>query len=155
MSRLRALREQAKVELPKVGEEYEAEDGTVSTVLDDGHDPNYEPSEQEIKEYAEWLGMTLPEDNELLWIAREGLKAPLPKEWKACRTDNGEMYYFNFKTGDSIWDHPLDEYFKNKYAQEKKKLDEEKLTGKKDDFDSKEEYDEAVAVIRAFGCDCN
>ena len=24
-----------------------------------------------------------------------------------------------------------------------------------DDFDSKEEYDEAVAVIRAFGCDCN
>jgi len=33
-------------------------------------------------EYARWLGMNLPEDNDLLWIAREGLKTPLPEYWK-------------------------------------------------------------------------
>jgi len=81
MSRIRTLQQHAKVELPNVGEEYEAEDGTVSTVLDDTHDPHYEPSEQELREYAEWLGMKLPADQELMWIAREGLRAPLPKEW--------------------------------------------------------------------------
>lgn len=51
---------------------------------------------------------------DLLWIAREGLKAPLPKPWKACRTDPGgegqpeQVYYFNFDTGESIWEHPCD-----------------------------------------------
>ena len=35
-------------------------------------DPNYEPSEAEVEEYAKWLGMQLPEDADLLYIAREG-----------------------------------------------------------------------------------
>jgi hypothetical protein len=36
----------------------------------------------ELLEYATWLGMNLPEESELLWVAREGLKAPLPEHWK-------------------------------------------------------------------------
>jgi hypothetical protein len=52
----------------------------------------------EIREYAGWLGMDPDVDHEILWIAREGLKAPLPKDWKACKTeDTDEIYYFNFK----------------------------------------------------------
>lgn len=35
----------------------------------------------EIREYAYFLGMELPEDNDLLYIAREGLMAPLPESW--------------------------------------------------------------------------
>jgi hypothetical protein len=34
----------------------------------------------------------------------------LPEEWKPCKTsDTEEIYYFNFKSGDSTWDHPCDE----------------------------------------------
>ena len=33
-----------------------------------------QPTQQEVHEYAKWLGMDLEGDKELLWIAREGLK---------------------------------------------------------------------------------
>lgn len=36
----------------------------------------------ELVEYAAWLGMNLPGDKEMLWIARAGLKSPLPDHWK-------------------------------------------------------------------------
>jgi hypothetical protein len=38
----------------------------------------------DIREYAEVIGMDLnePDDAQLLWVAREGLKAPLPVGWK-------------------------------------------------------------------------
>ena len=37
----------------------------------------------EIIGYAEFLGMDLTEDRDLLYIAEEGLKAPVPEPWKA------------------------------------------------------------------------
>ncbi|CAJ1006488.1 putative WW domain containing protein [Leishmania naiffi] len=73
-------------------------------------------------EYGKWLGMELPDDMPLLWIAREGLKAPLPDHWKACKSEKGELYYFNFKTGQSIWDHPSDEHYRELLKTEKAKL---------------------------------
>ena len=93
-----------------------------SIVLEEEIDPNYVPSEEEVIEYAKWLGMDLQTDNDLYWVAREGLMAPLPKNWKPCKTrDSEEIYYFNFVTGESSWDHPCDEYYKSLYAEEKKK----------------------------------
>lgn len=81
-----------------------------SIVLEEEIDPNYEPSEKEVIEYATWLGMNLVEEKELFWIAREGLKAPLPENWKPCKTtDTEEIYYFNFSSGESTWEHPCDE----------------------------------------------
>jgi hypothetical protein len=71
-----------------------------------------EPSDTEIAEYAAFLGMSLPEDVDFLWIAREGLKAPLPLNWKVCMSDSGEIFYFNFDTGECSWDHPLDQHFR-------------------------------------------
>ena len=50
-----------------------------TVVLEEDFDPSYEPTQDEIVEYAEFLGMHLQDDNDLMWIAREGLKAPLPK----------------------------------------------------------------------------
>lgn len=94
----------------------------MSVVLHTDHNVNYVPTEEEVLAYAEWLGMKLPEDNSLLWIAREGLMAPLPENWKACRSDKGDLYYFNYKTGQSIWDHPLDDEYKERFKTEKKKL---------------------------------
>lgn len=38
------------------------------------------------------------------------LQAPLPENWKPCMTtDTEEIYYFNFASGQSTWDHPCDE----------------------------------------------
>ena len=109
-------------QVPKGGEVYHADDGTVSIVLEDNFDPNYEPPEKEIEEYAKWLGIDVDTERDLFWIARDGLKAPLPKEWKPCKTDTGEVYYFNFKTGDSIWEHPMDEIYKARVEDERRKL---------------------------------
>lgn len=41
-------------------------------------DEEYEPTAEEIEEYARYLGMDMDEDKELFYIAKEGLKAPLP-----------------------------------------------------------------------------
>lgn len=88
----------------------EGEDEGDSVVLEEKIDPNYVPTEAEVLEYAEFLGMDVEkEGDELLWIAREGLTTKIPPEWKPCKTkDTQEIYYFNFETGESIWEHPVD-----------------------------------------------
>lgn len=83
-----------------------------SVILEEEIDENYEPTENEILEYGLWLGLTLPEDDDLLHIAKEGLKAPLPSQWKPCKTREGDIYYFNFETGASDWEHPCDGHYK-------------------------------------------
>lgn len=58
-----------------------------------------------MREYAKWLGMDLENDRDqdLFWIAKEGLKAPLSENWKPCKTmDTDEIYYFNFATGERM-----------------------------------------------------
>jgi len=34
--------------------------------------------------------------------------------------DTDEIYYFNFATGESTWDHPCDEFYRTLYEKEKK-----------------------------------
>merc|ERR1712048_439421 len=78
-------------------------------VLDEPYDENYQPTEQEIFEYAQVIGIDPYHEPELLHIARQGIVAPLPSDWKPCQDENGEIYYFNFANGESVWDHPCDE----------------------------------------------
>jgi hypothetical protein len=54
----------------------------MSTILEEEYDKDYEPTQEEIIEYAQFLGMDIDTDKHLFWIARESLKAPLPKDWK-------------------------------------------------------------------------
>ncbi len=42
-----------------------------SIVMEEEIDPNYVPTDEEVCEYAEWLGMDLEKDKDLFWIARE------------------------------------------------------------------------------------
>ncbi|KAH6560208.1 hypothetical protein BASA60_000407 [Batrachochytrium salamandrivorans] len=91
-----------------------------SVILEEEYDEAYEPTDEEVFEYAKFLGMDPDTEKHLLWIARDSLKAPLPSDWKPCQTDDGNIYYFNFKTGVSIWDHPCDEHFRTLYQTEKK-----------------------------------
>jgi hypothetical protein len=48
-----------------------ASGATDSIVLEEEIDPNYAPSEQEVVEYAKWLGMDLDKDEDLFWIGKE------------------------------------------------------------------------------------
>jgi centrosomal protein CEP164 len=90
-----------------------------ATILEERIDVNYEPEEEEVLEYAEWLGMDLEKDADLLWIPKAGLKTPLPYPWKPCRShDTNEIFYFNFATGESVWDHPVDLHAQRQYRRE-------------------------------------
>ncbi|GKT37187.1 WW domain [Aduncisulcus paluster] len=91
-----------------------------SEILEEELDPHYEPSEKDIMEYAQFLGMDLDADQEFFYIAREGLRAKLPTGWKPCKSPEGDLYYFNFETGDTTWDHPCDAIYKKKFEDAKK-----------------------------------
>eukprot|EP00912_Choanoflagellata_sp_UC4_P000021 UC4_evm4s13 len=90
--------------------------------MEEEYDPNYEPTQEDIEEFAKVIGMDLDEDKEFFWIAREALKAKLPDGWKPC-LDKGtnDLYYFNFDTGESSWEHPSDEFYRKKFENEKEK----------------------------------
>ncbi|XP_075892116.1 uncharacterized protein cep164 isoform X2 [Nelusetta ayraudi] len=90
-------------------------------ILEELYDETYTPTEQEILEYAREIGIDPSNEPELLWLAREGIVAPLPPEWKPCQDVTSDIYYFNFSTGQSIWEHPCDEHYRNLVAQERKR----------------------------------
>ena len=90
-------------------------------ILEEDYDENYVPTEEEIFEYARVIGLDPDKESDLLWIAREGINAPLPVNWKPCQDTNGDIYYFNFETGDSIWDHPCDEFYRRMVLEERQK----------------------------------
>ncbi|XP_016060214.1 PREDICTED: centrosomal protein of 164 kDa isoform X2 [Miniopterus natalensis] len=91
-------------------------------VLEEDYDETYIPSEQEILEFAREIGIDPIKEPELMWLAREGIVAPLPSEWKPCQDITGDIYYFNFANGQSMWDHPCDEHYRNLVIQERGKL---------------------------------
>lgn len=123
--------------------------------MDEHIDPDYQPTEKEVEEYAEWLGMDLEKDRDLFWIARAGLKAPLPAPWKPCESEDGEIFYFNFETGESVWDHPCDEHYRKVYEKYKAKKEADKATGnddkKKDKKDKKEKKEKDKARRNSMG----
>lgn len=76
------------------------------------------PDPEQIVDYARYIGID-PLRTDLMWIAEQGLAAPLPSGWSVCRvpegeqTDGGpEVYYSNGATGETSWDHPLDARFR-------------------------------------------
>ena len=77
---------------------------------------------QAVLEHAKFLGMADPEgaDAKYLYIAEEALTAPLPPNWEQGVSDDGTPYHFNSVTGESIWEHPRDEEFRQMYIEKKK-----------------------------------
>lgn len=63
--------------------------------------------------------MDLEQDQHLFYIAKEGLKAPLPGPWKPIKDPNDEVWYYNFDTKEMQKDHPCDDYYRNYYLKEK------------------------------------
>ncbi|KAM4646169.1 centrosomal protein of 164 kDa isoform 3-T3 [Amazona ochrocephala] len=91
-------------------------------ILDENYDEAYVPSEQEVQDYARAIGIDPKKEPELLWLAREGIVALLPPGWKPCQDITGEIYYFNFANGQSVWDHPCDDHYRELVIQEREKL---------------------------------
>nr|XP_025854937.1 centrosomal protein of 164 kDa isoform X1 [Vulpes vulpes]XP_025854938.1 centrosomal protein of 164 kDa isoform X1 [Vulpes vulpes] len=110
-------------------------------VLEEDYDETYIPSEQEILEFAREIGIDPIKEPELMWLAREGIVAPLPMEWKPCQDITGDIYYFNFANGQSMWDHPCDEHYRNLVIQERGKLSTPAAIKKKDKKKKKEKKD--------------
>jgi centrosomal protein CEP164 len=55
--------------------------------MEEDFDSGYEPNDAEIEEYALYLGMDVKDEEQFSYgakIAKEGLKYPLPSEWKPC-----------------------------------------------------------------------
>ena len=58
------------------------------------------------------LGIHPENDQEYLGIAIERLAEPLPDEWKACITEDEQLFFMNMMTGETIPENPLDELFR-------------------------------------------
>jgi len=82
-------------------------------------DDNYNPTSEEIEEYARFLGMDVNADQNLFFIAKEGLKAPLPSNWKPCKSPDQTVYYYNFETKVLQKEHPCDDYYRKLYLEER------------------------------------
>ena len=80
---------------------------------------NNPPTQEEINEYAVYLGMDPVSDKELLYIAEWALSAPLPEGWTEHVDTSGNEFYFNSMTGVSTYEHPLDGQFREYYRQMK------------------------------------
>ncbi|XP_049842064.1 centrosomal protein of 164 kDa isoform X3 [Schistocerca gregaria] len=76
-------------------------------------DENSLPSEEEVHDYAVKIGIDPDSEPHLLHLARDGLMQALPPGWKPCYDEELQSwYYFNFKTGESRWEHPLDDVYR-------------------------------------------
>eukprot|EP01062_Namystynia_karyoxenos_P050379 TRINITY_DN3912_c3_g1_i1.p1 TRINITY_DN3912_c3_g1~~TRINITY_DN3912_c3_g1_i1.p1 ORF type:complete len:265 (+),score=36.48 TRINITY_DN3912_c3_g1_i1:87-881(+) len=75
-------------------------------------DPSYVPTQEDVDQYATFLGIDLVSERHLLWIAQKGVMARLPENWRAMATADGKLYYFNLKTEQSVWEHPRDKEFR-------------------------------------------
>ncbi|KAM4652587.1 centrosomal protein of 164 kDa isoform 2-T3 [Discoglossus pictus] len=107
-------------------------------ILEEDYDESYIPQEHEIQEYARLIGVDPKTEPELMWLAREGIVAPLTAEWKPCQDITGDIYYFNFATGQSTWDHPNDEHYRELVVQERERLQAQGVGKKKEKTKKKE-----------------
>ncbi|XP_054261543.1 centrosomal protein of 164 kDa isoform X2 [Macrosteles quadrilineatus] len=86
---------------------------------------------KEVRDYAIKIGINPDTEKHLLTIALDGLMSPLPEEWKACLDERvNRIYYYNVKTHQTQWTHPLDEHFESIV---KKKRQEESISAGDDD----------------------
>ena len=68
-------------------------------VLEELIEPNYEPTQNEIEEYAEWLGMDPHSEKHFLWIAKEGLKVRKTRDrWWRRRQKRDDSHIFTSGT---------------------------------------------------------
>jgi hypothetical protein len=74
-----------------------------------------EPTKPELIAYARYLGIDPIVDGDLMWIADEALRAPLPSEWTEHHDSADRVFYYNVQTHASSWTHPLEHLHRDTY----------------------------------------
>jgi Ca2+-binding EF-hand superfamily protein len=67
---------------------------------------------EELISMCEYLGIRVLSDANMVWIAADALKAPLPVSWTAQKDANGRTYFYNHLSNQSRLEHPLDPHFR-------------------------------------------
>ncbi|XP_058457410.1 centrosomal protein of 164 kDa [Malaya genurostris] len=81
----------------------------------------YEPSKEEILEYAVKIGIDPEKETNLIYLARQGLLHPLPENWKPCYSKQVKAYYYYDRyTRKSQWEHPIDVLYRQKVVDARK-----------------------------------
>ncbi|GLH13107.1 Uncharacterized protein GBIM_17741, partial [Gryllus bimaculatus] len=95
------------------------------------------------------IGINPEAEPHLLHLARDGLMQALPPDWKPCYAEDlDSWYYFNFRTGQSQWEHPLDDVYRALVRKGRSESlcssagDDDSKTSMKEDLKS---YEEAVS----------
>jgi hypothetical protein len=102
---------------------YDYDDPSLVAVQEDDGPALMEATDPElfhagVVEHARRLGMDPDVDRDLLWIARDSLVAPVPSGWyHVAASDADPPYYYNGLTGESRWDHPCDDAYRQMYQQ--------------------------------------
>jgi hypothetical protein len=92
-------------------------------IIDEEIDENYNPSDEEILAYAEYLGFDYENDQELLIIAYQALKTPLPDNWKRAIIKNSqEVLYINLDDQTLHTFSPIDEAAIIHYREQKEQI---------------------------------
>jgi len=74
------------------------------------------PDVADLHEYCSSLGIDADQDEDLLWVAHEAFNAPLPASWSEYTNEAGRVYYFHEVSGQSTWEHPFDEVYREVVA---------------------------------------
>ncbi|XP_052873391.1 centrosomal protein of 164 kDa [Anopheles cruzii] len=81
----------------------------------------YEPTPEEITEYAMKIGIDPDKEANLVYLARQGLLHPLPEHWKPCYSKQVKAYYYYDRISKkSQWEHPIDVLYRAKVADARK-----------------------------------
>lgn len=84
------------------------------------NDIDFSQLPEEVISMCEYLGIRVLSEHNMIWIAADALKAPLPISWTAQKDSNGRTYFYNHLTNQSKLEHPLDPHFRklrDKYRQ--------------------------------------
>ncbi|XP_052894061.1 centrosomal protein of 164 kDa [Anopheles moucheti] len=83
----------------------------------------YEPTKEEIIEYAVKIGIDPEKEANIIYLARQGLLHPLPENWKPCYSKQVKAYYYYDRiTKKSQWEHPIDVLYRAKVIEARKAL---------------------------------
>ncbi|XP_022228321.1 uncharacterized protein LOC111078098 [Drosophila obscura] len=111
------------------------------------------PSSDEIYDYATLIGIEPLKEQHLLYLAKEGLMAALPSDWKICYSEekNGH-YYHNTYTKQSQWDHPLDAVYRELVEKTREKTGPAIPKGAMVIIDNSDDVSQLDSGIRSMHC---
>lgn len=100
-----------------IGSSFESDsERDISSTCELGHSTSVD---EDVLQFAKYLGMDVDVDRDLLWIAEQAINSPLPAEWQEHEDGDGNQFFYNTVTQESSWEHPSDQRYREIYAKHK------------------------------------